>query len=134
MPKWEIVPNFNLLAAFTLFHEWATLLRTSDEALVSDNEHLVREPRYAASGTSPPWVRDPECFVGGEIHQNPDVWEKLTQCLPDRDEIMDGISKKVCLRLCPAIKRTALIPTSPCLDCCLTLTHVSLLLSSLYKP
>lgn len=137
-PKWQIVPNFNLMVAVTLFYEWAiqwtTLLGTSDEALVSDNEHLVREPLYYASGTSPPWVRDLKCFVGGEIHQNPYVWEKLTQHLPDRDEITGGISKKVCVRLCPAIKRKVLIPNSPCLDCFLTLTHVSLLLSSSYKP
>ena len=131
--------NFNLMVAVTLFHKWAiqwtTLLGTSDEALVSDNDHLVREQLYAASGMSPPlWVRDPECFVQGEIHQNPNVWGTLTRRLPNRDEIAGGISKKVCLRLCLAIKRMVLIPTSPRLDCFLTLTHASLLLSSLYKP
>ena len=65
---------------------------------VPDNESIVvKELPHAASDTSPLWIRDPEYFIAGEIHCHFDVWDKLTQSLPIRDQIMGWISKKVCV-------------------------------------
>ena len=68
------------------------------EASVPDSESIVvKEPPHAASETSPLWIRDPEYFIAGKIQRHLDVWDKLTQGLPIRDEIMGWISKKVCV-------------------------------------
>ena len=98
------MPDFNPMAAATSFRErvarWTTLPGTAVRASVPDHECIV------ASETLSLWVHDPECFIAGEIHRHLDVWDKLTQGLPNRDEMMGWISKKVCLRLCPAIQGT----------------------------
>lgn len=63
------------------------------------------KPTYAASRSPSLWLRDPECFIAGEIHRHLDVWDKLTQGLPNRDEIMYWICEKsVCLRLCTTVQ------------------------------
>ena len=101
VPDWEIVPNFNPMAAAALFREWVvrwiTLPGNAVRAPVPDHECIVvKKSPYAASETFSLWVRDPECFIVGEIHRQLDVWDNLTQGLPNRDEIMGWISKKVC--------------------------------------
>lgn len=90
------------MAAAASFHErvvqWTTFPGSAVSASVQDNECIVvKEPPHAASETLSLWVRDPNCFIAGEIHRHLDVWDRLTQGLPNRDEIMGWISKKVCV-------------------------------------
>ena len=86
------------MVAVALFHErevrWTTLPGAAVRASVPDHEcFVVGKPLYAASGSPSLCVRDPECFIAGEIHQHLDVWDKLAQGLPNRDEIMGWIQK-----------------------------------------
>ena len=81
------------MVAAALFHErdvhWTTLPGAAVRASVPDHEcFVVGKPQYAASRSPSLWVRDPQCFIVGEIHRHLDVWDKLTQSLPNRDEIM----------------------------------------------
>ena len=86
---------------------WTTLPGNAVRASVPDHECIVvKKLPYAASETFSLCVRDPERFIVGIIHRHLDVWDKLTQGLPNRDEIMGRISTKVCLRFCPAIQGT----------------------------
>ena len=83
------------MVAAALFHErvvrWLTLPGTAVRASVPDHECFV-----VGKPTSPSlWVLDPECFIAGDIHRHLDVWDRLTQALPNRDEIMGWIRKKV---------------------------------------
>ena len=102
VPDWEIVPNSNQMAAAASFRErvvrWTTLPGTAVRASVPDHEcTVVKKPPYAASETFSLWIRDPECFIAGEIHRHLDVWDKLFQGLSNGDEIMGWSSKKVCI-------------------------------------
>ena len=66
------------------------------KASVPDHEcFVVGKPPYADSRSPSLWVRDSECFIAGEIHQHLGVWDKLSQGLSNRDEIMGWIHKKV---------------------------------------
>lgn len=89
------------MAVAALFGErevrWTTLPGTAVRTSVPDHECIVKNPPYAASESFSLWVRDPECFIAGEIHRHLDIWDKLTQGLPNRDEIMGWINKKVCV-------------------------------------
>ncbi|KAK3753770.1 hypothetical protein QZH41_003889 [Actinostola sp. cb2023] len=101
VPEWEIQANFNPMVASGLFHtriiNWKTLPGNSYEASVLDN--LPKIPRESPEAplvtTTPVLVRDPECFLAGEIHKHPNVWNKLTENLPNRNEIMGWITQRV---------------------------------------
>ena len=89
------------MAAAASFHErvvqWTTLPGSAVRASVQDHECIVvKEPPHAASETLSLWVRDPICFIAGEIHRHLDVWDRLTQGLSNREEIMVG-SVKTCV-------------------------------------
>ena len=82
------------MVAAAWFHEWqvrwTTLPRAAVRVSVPDHEcFVVRKPQYTASRSPSLWVHDSECFIAGEIHRHFNVWDKLTQGLPNRNEIMD---------------------------------------------
>lgn len=99
---WEIVSNSDPMVAAALFHErdvrWITLPGAAVRASVRGHEcFVVGKPPYGPSRSPSLWVRDPECFIAGEIHRHLYFWNKLTQGLHNRDEIMGWIHKKVSL-------------------------------------
>ena len=78
------------MAAAALFPErpvrWTTIPGAFVRASVPDHE--------CTSKSSSLWVRDPECFIASKIHRHLYVWDKLTQDIPNRDEIIGWIDKK----------------------------------------
>ena len=144
VPDWEIVSNFNPMAAAALFREreirWTTLPGAAVRASVPDHECIVVwKPPYTTSTSSSLWARDPECFIAGEIHRHLDVWDKLTQGLPNRGQIMGWIEKKCVSATLSNHSRDGLvvaptIPASLCQDCFITTTPVNRLQSSSQKP
>ena len=101
MPEWELATEFDPMTAVALIPErviqWRTLPGTSDRASVPKNALSVEGKASDAptSTTTPLWVRDPDCFIAGEIHRHHDAWDKLTQNQPNRDEIMGWVRKRV---------------------------------------
>ena len=64
-------------------------------ASVPDHEcFVVGITPYVASRSPSLWVPNPVCFIAGEIHRHPYIWDKLTRGLPNRDEIIGSIHEE----------------------------------------
>ena len=103
MPEWETVgpADFAPLAAYERFEKhvigWKLLPGASSVAPVPRYSPHSSPPGSDTSAdvTSGLFVRDPETFCGGEIHNHPAVWDRLSAPGPNRTEVMRWIIHRV---------------------------------------